>query len=136
MLWRAVTLASRPPRQASAFSPEPHASAVTRLQVRAVPLAPHLPLAHYGHGNLVLLFLATGAAPPQPNELQQLFGLTRAESELVELLAQGASPQSGPLRRGVSVSTIKSQLASVYAKTGAGSQAQLLSLVLALPAMR
>jgi len=136
MLRRAVTLASRPPRQASAFSPEPQASAVTRLQVRAVPLAPHLPLAHYGHGNLVLLFLATGAATPPVRELQQLFGLTPAEAELVQLLAQGADPETCAARRGVSLATVRTQLKCIYAKTGAASQAQLLSMVLALPGLR
>lgn len=136
MLQHAVTLAARLPRQASAFSPEPHASAVTRLQVRAVPLAGHLPLARYGQGNLVLLFLAIGPAPRRPKELQQLFGLTRAEAELVELLAQGASADLCAVRRGVNVSTIRTQLGSIYEKTGAGSQLQLLSLVQALPAMR
>lgn len=136
LLCRAVSLASRQPRKASAFSPEPEASAVTRLQIRAVPLAPQLPLAQYGHGNLVLLFLARGSPPPQPYELQQLFGLTQAEAELVRLLAQGAHPDLCAARRGVSIATVRTQLQSVYAKTGAGSQAQLLSIVLALPALR
>jgi DNA-binding CsgD family transcriptional regulator len=136
MLRHAVTQASRPPRQASVFSPEPTGSAVSRLQVRAVPLAPHLPMAHYGHGNLVLLFLATGAPQPQPHELQKLFGLTRAEAGIVEMLVQGATPEVCARRRGVSVLTVRTHVASILAKTGVGSQAQLMSLVLALPAVR
>lgn len=136
MLRHAVAQASRPPRQASVFSPQPLASAVSRLQVRAVPLAPHLPLAHYGHGNLVLLFLATGAAPPNRHELQKLFGLTRAEADIVEMLVQGASADVCARRRGVSLTTVRTHVASILAKTGAGSQAQLMSLVLALPAVR
>lgn len=133
LLRRAVALAHRPPRRASAFSPEPQASAVTRLQVRVVPLAPELARARYGRGDLVLVFLAAGAAPPNPEELQQLFGLTRAEAELAALLAQGVHLDLCAVRRGVSIATVRAQLQSVFSKTGAGSQAQLLSMVLALP---
>jgi DNA-binding CsgD family transcriptional regulator/PAS domain-containing protein len=136
MLLRAIRLACQSPRQASAFSPEPKGPAVTRLQVRAMPLAEQLPLACRGHGKLVLLFLASGSAPPQVKELQQLYGLTRAEAELVRLVAQGASPEVCAVRRRVSVATVRTQLRSVYEKTGVGSQTQLLSMVLALPALR
>jgi DNA-binding CsgD family transcriptional regulator len=136
MLRHAVDLACQSPRRASAFSPEPGGSAVTRLQVRAVPLAQHLPLAYHGHGKLVLLFLASGSAPPRVEELQQLYGLTRAEAELVTLIAQGASPEMCAVRRRVSLATVRTQLRTVYEKTGVGSQGQLLSMVLALPALR
>jgi DNA-binding CsgD family transcriptional regulator len=136
MLRHAVALACRPPRLASAFSPEPEASAMARLQVRAVPLARHLAPASYGHGSLALLVLTAGSPAPQPRELQLLFGLTRAEADLICLLAQGVSPELCAVRRGVSITTIRTQLASIYDKTGVGSQTQLVSLVLALPPMR
>lgn len=136
MLLRAVMLASRYPAQASAFSPEPHESPVKRLQIRAVPLAQHIDITGYGSGRLVLLFFATGSGPLQIEELQQMFGFTRAEAELVSMLAQGISLEHCATRRGVSITTVRTQLASIYTKTGAGSQAQLLSIVLALPALR
>lgn len=135
-LRHAVALACRPPRQASLFSPEPMGTAVNRLQLRVLPLAPHLPLAHYGHGNLALVFVAAGAPAPSLLELQQLFGLTRAESELVRMIVQGSPPEVCAQLRQVSLETIRTQLKSIYAKTGAGTQAQLVSLALALPALK
>lgn len=133
MLRRAVMRAAWPPRRASAFSPEPHAAPVTRLQVRAIPLAPHLGLASYGSSDLVLLFLASGAVPPDTRELQELFGLTPAEADLVRLLVQGASVELCARWRSVSVATVRTQLKHIFAKTGAESQSQLIGMALALP---
>lgn len=140
-LRRAIARATRPPRQPSAFSPEPDAPASARLQVRTLPLAAGVRLAQYvdgtrDHGHLALVFVATGAPSPQPHELEQLFGLTRSEAELVGLLARALSPAACAKRRGVSVATVRTQMASVYAKTGVESQTQLLRLVLALPPLR
>jgi len=73
-------------------------------------------------------------ARPQAETLRALFGLTRAESRLAMLLADGHSPRAIAEMVGVSRNTLKSQLASTYRKTGTSRQAQLVRLLLQLPA--
>lgn len=61
--------------------------------------------------------------------LAQLFGLTRAESALATLLANGLSLQEVAEQLHVSLHTARAQLKSVFAKTGATRQAELVRLL-------
>ena len=65
--------------------------------------------------------------------LTTLFGLTPAECRLALLLGDGKSlPQVSEMLK-VSINTIKTQLASIYAKTGTSRQSQLVRLIAQMP---
>jgi DNA-binding CsgD family transcriptional regulator len=73
---------------------------------------------------------------PTNDTLRILFALTPAECRLAMLLADGHSLTAITEMIGVSRNTVKSQLSSIYAKTGTSRQAQLVRLLLQLPATR
>lgn len=68
--------------------------------------------------------------------LQALFGLTPAESRLALLLCDGHTPPQIADLIGVSANTLKTQLASIYRKTGTSRQSQLVRLLGNLTALR
>ncbi len=70
---------------------------------------------------------SVGASPAL---LRSLFGLTGAESALVLLLVEGLTLDEAAARQGVSRHTARSQLRSIFAKTGVTRQTELLRLVL------
>jgi DNA-binding CsgD family transcriptional regulator/PAS domain-containing protein len=70
---------------------------------------------------------------PTCDTLRALFGLTPAEYRLAMLLADGHDPVAIAELVGVSRNTLKSQLTSIYRKTGTSRQAQLVRLLLQLP---
>jgi DNA-binding CsgD family transcriptional regulator len=78
---------------------------------------------------------AQGGSPTN-DTLRILFGLTPAECRLAMLLADGHSPTAIAEMIGVTRNTLKSQLSSIYGKTGTSRQAQLVRLLLQLPATR
>ncbi len=63
--------------------------------------------------------------------LRKLYGLTRAELELVELLCDGRSLEESAAHRGVTMNTARTQLKQIFFKTGTGRQSELVRLVLA-----
>jgi DNA-binding CsgD family transcriptional regulator len=65
-----------------------------------------------------------------PAILRDSYGLTRAEAELVKLLADGRCLADAAARRGVTINTVRSQLKQVFAKTDTNRQSQLIRLVL------
>lgn len=62
--------------------------------------------------------------------LESLYGLTKAEAELVGLLTQGDSLDEAAKRRGVTVNTARSQLKQAFAKTGTRRQGELIQFIL------
>jgi DNA-binding CsgD family transcriptional regulator len=62
--------------------------------------------------------------------LHEVYGLTPAEAELAQLLAQGISLEAAAKRRNVTLNTARSQLKQVFAKTDTRRQGELLKLVL------
>ena len=62
--------------------------------------------------------------------LRTLYDLSRAESELVQLLTQGFSLEQAARERCVSIHTVRSQLKSVFAKTRTSGQADLVQMIL------
>jgi DNA-binding CsgD family transcriptional regulator/PAS domain-containing protein len=64
------------------------------------------------------------------NLLASLYGLTDAEAEIATLLSAGHSIEEAAEVRGVKLSTARSQLKSVFAKTGVNRQSDLLRLLL------
>lgn len=87
-----------------------------------------------GKPDLALLRL-TALHHPSPgirSRLEHLYGLTRAEAELSVLLAQGESLEGIASVRGVTLETVRTQLRTVYKKTGTHRQGELICLAGAL----
>jgi DNA-binding CsgD family transcriptional regulator len=59
--------------------------------------------------------------------------LTPAETRVLELLCSGVQPTVIAARQGVAVSTVRTQIGSIRAKTGAGSIRELVRQVAVLP---
>jgi len=66
---------------------------------------------------------------PPLEALAELYGLTSAERKVLELVAEGVSPQDAADKLSVSLATIKTHLQHVFAKTNTGRQADLVRLV-------
>ena len=69
-------------------------------------------------------------------QLMQLFDLTPAEARLLRALAQGATLDDYARECELSTSTVKTQLRSLFAKTGTSRQADLVRRVMDIPAVR
>lgn len=69
-----------------------------------------------------------------PRQLCQLFKLSPAESRLARAIALGVTPEEYATSAGISVATVRTQLRSTYAKTGASGQLDLVRLLLRIPA--
>jgi DNA-binding CsgD family transcriptional regulator len=61
--------------------------------------------------------------------MRELYGLTEAETQLVELLCQGSTLDEAAGVRGVTMNTARSQLKQVFAKTHTSRQSELVRLV-------
>jgi DNA-binding CsgD family transcriptional regulator len=68
--------------------------------------------------------------------LSYLYNLTSAEARIAAALAAGERPHEIAGRTGVKIATIRSQLASIYAKTGTRRQSELVRLLSAMPPIR
>ena len=64
-----------------------------------------------------------------------LYGLTPAEAALLPLLLQGMNPREMAENQGVKMPTVRTQLASLYAKTGTRGQTELAQRVLRVAAL-
>ena len=69
------------------------------------------------------------------DRLQDLYGLTLAESRLVKSLVNGKDLKKISHDTGVAISTIRSQLKSIFAKTDTSRQGDLIRLILVSPAI-
>ena len=78
---------------------------------------------------LVLTDLGRRPARPEASLLAAAFDLTPAEARVAALLTTGASLEQAASQLGVSVGTLRFQLRAVFAKTGTGRQADLLTLL-------
>lgn len=81
------------------------------------------------------IFVASGAAPSVDDALAALFDLTESEARVFALIAGGKSPAEAAASLGVALSTVRTHLLHIFAKTGTGRQAELAQLAgsLALP---
>lgn len=69
-------------------------------------------------------------------QLMALFALSPAEARLARALADGESLDEYALGVGLKVTTVKSQLRSIFSKTGTDRQTALVRLILGIPAIR
>jgi len=71
----------------------------------------------------------TGMVTPPPGKIARVLGLTRAEGRLAEQLLVSRTLVEAAGALGIAVSTAKTQLRSIFAKTGCGSQKELMVLI-------
>lgn len=76
------------------------------------------------------------ATAPAARNIAEVYGLTQAEGRLVATLARGRSLVGAARENGVSLNTAKTQLRSVFLKTGYSRQADLVAAVLGHPVLR
>jgi DNA-binding CsgD family transcriptional regulator len=109
----------------------PHLTRAWRLGGTSRPMPPTSPDGRSPsrcHRNLAP---AQGLAGlPEVTRLRAEFGLTKAEARLALRLAEGASLTSAAEAFDVKLTTIRSQLQQVFAKTGTSRQAELVALLL------
>ena len=81
-----------------------------------------------------IVFLNDSAESPriEPELLMELYRLSPAEARLAVTLSEGDELAEAAQRHGISPNTAKSQLQSIYAKTGTDNRARLTKLLLAL----
>lgn len=86
-------------------------------------------------GGFGVLALTPLAAPSAPNAalIQGLFDLTPAEARVASGVAEGLTPDQIAARQDVTVATVRSQIKSIFAKTGSNRQSQLAALLAAQP---
>lgn len=77
-------------------------------------------------GALVLIIDPENPIKLNAQPLKMLFGLTRAEVEIVDLLFQGCCEDEIAERRNVTLNTIKNQRKTIYSKFDVSSRAQLI----------
>ncbi|RJG07571.1 hypothetical protein D3870_17635 [Noviherbaspirillum cavernae] len=83
---------------------------------------------------LVFVFDPDYAPSLTPDRVRKLFGLTDAEARLAVGLCSGRTLDDIAHERTISPHTLKTQLKSIFAKTGTNRQTELVSLLLASPA--
>jgi DNA-binding CsgD family transcriptional regulator len=103
------------------------------LSVTVAPLAA-LALPMFARGPAVLVTIADNRADEAVvrRNLEDVFGLTAAETRVALALLAGASPRIAAQRFDVSVNTIRSQMAAIFAKTETANQAALARLMVRL----
>lgn len=79
----------------------------------------------------VLILLDEGAPPADDSRqaLRSLYGLTVAEADLAQHLFQGLTLQQAADQRGVSLTTVQTQLKAIRDRTGARRQSDLTTLI-------
>jgi len=83
----------------------------------------------FGAGGAALVVARVPPGRPEPDVLTRLYGLSTAEAEVANMIAEGASPEEIAAARGVAKSTVQSQIKSIFAKTGVNRQSQLVRLL-------
>jgi DNA-binding CsgD family transcriptional regulator len=76
------------------------------------------------------------ASVPTMRAISVLYDLTPAESRIASLLVAGATPDEVATQTKVKITTIRSQLSSLYSKTRTRRQAELVRLFSTVPALR
>lgn len=89
-------------------------------------------------GRCVTIFVHDPGAKQKPDGalLSSVYGLTKAEVEVVRLLAMDCSPEQISERRAVSIATVRTQIRSVLSKTQSRTLASLIALANRLSAVR
>ena len=102
-----------------------------RVSISIVPL--HDPDARFG--TLLMLGKRSLCGKLPLHGYARAMALTPAETRVLELLCDDVKPNEVALHQGVAVSTVRTQIGSIRAKTGAGSIRELVRQVALLPPM-
>jgi DNA-binding CsgD family transcriptional regulator len=102
-----------------------------------IALRPESTLGSFGRTAQALFTLFEPGSPVEidPFILSATFDLTPAEARLASLVVNGRSPQECADELGVKISTVRSQLLAIYAKTGVDGQTGLVRLLLSATAV-
>lgn len=86
-------------------------------------------------GGCALILAVDLAARPVPPEqrLAQMLALTEAEARLAAALLRGHRPEDIAAERGVSIATVRTQLRSIFSKTGTRTQSDLMRTLARVP---
>ncbi|HEY6822598.1 MAG TPA: helix-turn-helix transcriptional regulator [Burkholderiales bacterium] len=76
------------------------------------------------------------AGVPSEKMLSVLFGLSPAEARLARGLLFGRTPEEQARHTGVRLATVRTQLHSIFSKTGVRRQAELVALLARVPALQ
>lgn len=127
---RAVLAQALGPSRVDASMVLPRPDSPYPYMLRVVPFS--LNSSHFDYGHAAAALLVTepdfrGAI--SDSALQQLFGLTAREAELVIRLSQGEPLKASAEQLGITVKTARHHLEAVFRKTGTARQAELIALV-------
>jgi len=92
-------------------------------------VAERLPVFTRGATALISITELNSESEISGKTLQDLFGLTPAETRVVRLLLGGAKPKDIAHQSGTSLNTVRAQLASIYRKTDTTGQIELSRLI-------
>ena len=100
------------------------------------PLTAQSPLGAGLQRPMAVVMLGTRAGrAPSPDPLATLYGLTPAETRVARSVGDGLTIGEIAQETGASVETLRSQLKSIFGKTGVRRQAELVRLLAGLPAI-
>ncbi len=100
------------------------------LLVRAAPLARAAPELFERATAIVMIDDLSAQLTPTARLLRQVFGLTDAEAAIAVAVGSGRALDDISYSRGVSLGTLRNQLKTIFAKTGARRQTELVALLL------
>lgn len=103
------------------------------LQVTVLPVPEQKRIAASGSFALVLVSDPSSLPRPRASLMQQLYGLTPAESRLADLLLEGLEVREAAERLLITLETARFHLKRILAKTGTHRQTELMRLMLSLP---
>ncbi len=133
-LMQAIHRACIEQRSSGVCAPDPGTSADQWPRMIVVPMVSSGALSE----RRAAVWILDVEAPLLPDEdmLAALFRLSRAEARLAIGLLKGLSAAECAEQIGVGVATIRSQLHSIFSKTGVRRQGQLVALLSRVPAVR
>lgn len=107
----------------------PSGRARLSVLIRQIPLGATSSGAHQPR---IAVFIRDPESPLEtPRDIiRQLFGFTSAEASLALLLANGLSLDEAALKLGISINTVRTQLRSIFEKTGVTRQTALVRVLL------
>lgn len=99
------------------------------LQIRIIRLDTAKQKGSQGSTIAVFLSEAGALAKTDLTALQDVYGLTPIESQVVGLISQGHCPSEAAVQLGITVNTLRGYLKSIFRKTGVHKQTELIRLI-------
>jgi DNA-binding CsgD family transcriptional regulator/PAS domain-containing protein len=113
-------------------------SGYTELFALVTPLPPRLSVPVGTSSPLALVTLRSARDSPSftSDMLARLFALSPAQAAIALAIFNGKSPEQIAVERGVAITTLRTHLAEIFARTGAENQRDLIRLLGMLPPVR